>query len=748
MQPRLRISIHVASLFLLSISCGAVPRASADPQESAGLRLTLEQTAGRGERVSFSGRLPSIRWAPDGVHLREGGEWIDPITLERTPAPEPEKGARTPRDPDLWKLFASDEVDEAHAKRVARARAKSGANGGELRKVGDELWYSRGGTARRLTDGTAGKVELEELSPDGEHVAFVRGNDLFVVDTETGALRALTRDGGEDVFNGKLDWVYQEEIYGRGTFKAFWWSPDSTHIAFLRLDESDVYDFTVIDHIEPGNWRVKPEVTKYPKVGDPNPTVSLGIASAVAPSEVRWLDLERFGDDEPLIVRVSWTPGGDRLVAMVQDRIQTWMEMLFFDAESFEATTVLRETSDSWVNRPDEPRWLADGTFLWMSERTGQRHVYHYRADGELIRAITSGPWTVDSIERIDEDAGRIWFTSTKDGAVNRNLYRIDIDGSGLVRLTPGDGTHRVTWNDAHTMFLDRVSSLSTPPRLLLVDAEGRLLSELARADMGDFERYATRAWEYHQIEARDGFRLDVALLKPVPFDPKKSYPVWIPTYSGPNAPTVRNAWNASPWMQFLAQNGIVVLQVNVRSASGKGQETTAAAYLQLGVQELADLEDAVAWVTENPWADASRVGITGGSYGGFISAFALTHSDRFALAIAASGVYDWRMYDTIYTERYMSTPDRNPEGYAKTSVVEAAANLHGHLLLTHGVMDDNVHVQNAMQLVYALQKANKSFELMLYPQNRHGISNRDQRWFDRELTWRTIQRELLGIQD
>ncbi len=663
-----------------------------------GKLLTLEQASGRGEpRISFSGSLPRWRWASDGVHLttrRDGKtKWVDPITFEEMDPPETEE---------------ADEEDDPLAKLIH----------------------------------SLGDIELEDASPDRSRLAFVQENDLFVVDVASGERRAITADGSENVFNGKLDWVYQEEVYGRGDFKAFWWSPDSKHIAFLRLDESDVHTFTVVDHIEKGHFRVKPEITKYPKPGDPNPTVKLGVAVAET-GAITWVDLSKYAEDEPLVVRVGWTPGG-QVLYMVQDRIQTWLELNVAEPATGKPRTILRETSNSWTYRARPPRWLDDGTFLWMSDRTGYRHVYHYRLDGELIGACTAGEWQVSSITHVDEEKKLLWFTGTKDGAVNSNTYRVGFDGKGLKRLTQGDGRHSVSFNEARTMFIDRYSSLAQPPRVRLCDAEGKVLRSLDAPDMTDFEAYATSRWELHEIEARDGFPLDVALLKPVPFDPSKSYPVWLPTYSGPNSPTARNSWNSSTWYQFLAQNGIIVFQVNVRTASGKGLFATEQGYKRFGIPELRDLEDAVAWLTAHPWADASRVGISGHSYGGFMTAFALTHSDDFALGIAGSGVYDWAMYDTIYTERYMSTPQLNPEGYKETSVIEAAGNLKGRLVLTHGTMDDNVHMQNCLQLVYALQKAGKSFDLMLYPQSRHGIRNREQRWHRRQLEWDAIREELL----
>ncbi len=741
MHTRIHPLVAASLVLALSPACASLR----STRRAEGLRLTLEQTAGRGERVDFTGALPSYSWADDGVHLEFTADdqpvWIEPTSWMEAPVP----AANAEQGDDLWRVFAQlDGVDEELAHRIADARAQGGEEG-TLRKVDGDLWFASDGSARRLTTrGSESGIELEELAPNGKAVAFVVANNLYFVDTGTGEERALSTDGDVNTFNGKLDWVYQEEIYGRGRFKAFWWSPNSEHVAFLRLDETAVHEFTVIDHIEDGHFRVKPEVTKYPKVGDPNPTVGLGVASATSATDVRWIDLG-FEESEPLVVRVDWTPDGDRLVYMLQDRIQTWLDLHFVDVTNLADATLFRETSSAWTNRAPAPRWLDDGSFLWLSERTGQRHIYRYDASGELLTTVTKGPWSVASIDAVDEAAGRLWFGATKDGAVNSNVYRVDLDGSHLTRLTTGDGAHSVTFNRDRSMFLDRHSSLTSPPRLALFDGDGNELREIGVAASPDRDAYATGEWELFEVEARDGFLLDVSLLKPVDFDPSRSYPVWLPTYSGPNAPSVRNRWNGSAWYQFLAQNGVIVMQVNVRSASGKGIETTATCYRQLGIQELMDLEDAVAWLTALPWADGQRVGITGGSYGGFMTAFALTHSDTFSVGVAASGVYDWRMYDSIYTKRYMQTPDLNPDGYAATSVIASAGNLRGHLVITHGVMDDNVHLQNAIQLVYALQNAGKDFELMLYPQNRHGIRDAELRWHDRRLVWRTIQERLIG---
>jgi dipeptidyl-peptidase-4 len=748
----MRTPALVAVLAIPLVACSAPSSGQSDTSENgdAPKLLTLEQSAGRGGRVDLTGTLPRYRWASDGVHLElseeEAKVWIDPVTWARSePVPADEKESETPDGGVTTALLAAG-LDKARVEKLRRSALYSSPNGNVLALLDDELWWISGGNARRLGEESQGALELREASPDGKHLAFVQQNDLVRVDIEAGKRVEVTTDGSLDVFNGKLDWVYQEELYGRGNFKAFWWSPDSSALAFLRLDESAVHDFTVIDHIEKEHFRVKPEITRYPKAGDPNPTVSVGIAGLHG-SEVQWVDLSAHSDSEPLVVRVDWKPAGERLLFMLQDRIQSWMQLEEVDPATGTTRTLLRESSSGWVDRPEPARWLDDGSFLWLSERSGQKHLYRYGPDGALRSTLTSGDWSVRSIEEVDEERGLLWFGATRDGAVNRNHYRVGLDGKDLVRLTRGAGTHTPTWNQARTLFLDRHSSLGQRTRLALCDGEGQVLRELGTASSEDLEDYATSPWELHSVPARDGFELDVALLKPVSFDPKRSYPVWLPTYSGPDAPSVRNRWNGSSWYQFLAQNGVIVLQVNVRSASGKGQAVIESAYRQFGVPELADIEDVVDWLCAQPWADGERVGITGGSYGGFMTAYALTHSDRFALGIAASGVYDWRMYDTIYTERYMATPALNPEGYERSSVIAAAADLQGRLVITHGEMDDNVHLQNAIQLIWALQKAGKDFEFVLYPQNRHGIRDRDLRWHDRRMAWREIREHLLGIE-
>jgi dipeptidyl-peptidase-4 len=576
--------------------------------------------------------------------------------------------------------------------------------------------YFDGTPAVRLTRSAGGK-ELVSLSPDGKRIAFVRGGNLFSAgpDGET----QLTTDGGGDILNGKNDWVYFEELYNRN-YRAYWWSPDGAAIAFLWFDTKPVKRFTITDPI-PTAGRV--ETYPYPKAGDPNPLVRIGVVPAGG-GEVTFLDLSGYKPEDTLVARVGWLPEKKTVFAYVQDRRQTWLDVLTWPEPRSKPVKLFRETTQAWVEDLGEPRFLKDGSFLVQSERTGWKHLYHYSADGKLIRPVTEGEWEARSVIRVDEEDGHVYLSGTKDGHTTSHFYRAKLDGSGIERVTPAGGTHAVTMAPKGPLYVDRYSDEETPPRTVLREVGGTEVRTLEAAPPGrERTRYHFGRVERVRVPMSDGFVLEGVVTYPPDFDTSKKYPVWIQTYAGPHAPRVRDGYRGGPSFEHaLAGSGVISFVVDPRSASGKGAVSAWAAYKQLGVQELKDLEEAVDWLCKNPWADASRVGISGHSYGGFMTAYALTHSKKFAAGIAGAPVTDWRLYDTIYTERYMGLPSENKEGYEKSSVVRAAANLHGKLLIAHGLVDDNVHAQNTFQLIDALQRANKEFEIMIYPRARHGI--------------------------
>jgi dipeptidyl-peptidase-4 len=562
------------------------------------------------------------------------------------------------------------------------------------------------------------------FSPDGRRLAYVRGNNLFVVEVATQVERPLTTDGNGEIFNGKLDWLYQEEIYGRGRFRGFWWSPDSTRIAYLQLDERPVPDYTVVDHIP---YRPVLEVTDYPKAGDPNPAVRLGIAAATAGStDTVWVDSSAYPGGDILVVNVDWTPDGKGVVQHVQDREQTWLDLNIADAGSGKVRRVLRETTKAWVNENGTPTWLKDGSFLWLSERSGYKHLYHYQADGTLINQVTSGRWEVRTLYGVDESRSAVYFAAVEHSPIGVDIYRVQLDGRGLARLSLTDGTHRATFNPAFTQYVDVWSDVTTPAQVRLHQADGAVVRVIDANTVRALADYRLSKPEFLRVPTRDGEAMDAMMIKPPDFDPSRRYPVYQFTYAGPGAAVVLNRWGGAEQMfyQLLAQHGVIVWLLDNRSASGRGAEPQWPVYGRLGELELQDLEDGVSWLKTQPYVDTSRMVLSGWSYGGFMTAYALTHSTSWSAGIVGAPVTDWRDYDTVYTERLMKTPEHNPDGYRRTAPRFAAANLQGRMLLIHGTTDDNVHFQNSVQFSYELQRLDKQFEMMVYAKSRHSFSD------------------------
>jgi dipeptidyl-peptidase-4 len=553
-------------------------------------------------------------------------------------------------------------------------------------------------------------------------VAFIRNNNLHVISGREA--RELTTDGSRTLLNGILDWVYSEELYGRGNYRGYWWSPDSKYIAFLQLDETAVPEYTLIDDIP-----YRPDVRRwhYPKAGDPNPTVKLGIVPATG-GATRWVDTSGFADF--LIVDVSWTPDSSGVVFQVQDRQQTWLALNRADVKTGRIVRLVRETSPTWVERWQEssagPHWLRDGSFLWLSERTGWRHVYRYSANGTLQKQVTAGNWEVRQLHGLDSSEQTLFIDATAHSAIGVDLYRVRLDGTGLARLTEQEGSHRPFLNPSRELYLDSWSDINTPPQVRLYrTAAGGALRVVDANRVAALSDFALARPELLQVKARDGFVMEAMMIKPADFTPSRKYPVYQYTYGGPHSPRVSNSWGGRTYLyhQLLAQRGVIVWVMDNRTASGKGMASAWPLYRNFGATELGDIEDGVAWLKQQPFVDGSRIGIAGISYGAFMTLYALTHSRSFAMGIAEGAVTDWRNYDSIYTERYMGLPHDNADGYRRSSPRFDADRLAGNLLLIHGTLDDNVHPQNAMQFAYELQRAGKQFQMMLYPKSDHGLS-------------------------
>ena len=696
------------------------------------------------KRVAFGGSPARVTWAPDGKSFKEtrAGKLmrVDAVTGNTVPYLDSDRLALA--------LQKTAGLSAAEATRMANT-ASLHFNKGEtaiLVNHGNDLWHYDvlEGVLTRLTNNKESELE-EDFSPDGKLVSFVRGNNLFVVDVAKGDEKQLTRDGGEKIFNGYLDWVYEEELYGRGQKRGYWWSPDSKLIAFLRLDESPVPKFVLANDI-PTDQLI--ENTDYPQSGDGNPLVKLGIADVtkrtfvpiaskipkvgekLPPSilqfgdAVTFVDTKKYKPEDFLIVRVAWSPENE-VIFQAQNREQTKLDV---NAGRPNGTvkTIFDETSPAWVGINGDPNYLKDGSFIWQSERDGWNHLYHFAADGRLIRRITNGKWEVRGLHGIDEASGWIYFSGTKDSHIAENVYRVRLSDSTIERLTKGDGSHAASFNANYTHFIDTWSDVNTPPQTRLYTADGTLVRVINENKVPALAQFKISKPELMQVKTRDGFEMEAMMIKPPDFDPAKKYPVLQYTYAGPHAPQVRNAWggNRYMWHQLLAQKGYIIWICDNRTASGKGLESTWPVYKRMGDLELRDIEDGIAYLKSLPYVDGDRIGIWGWSYGGFMTSYAMTHSKTFKAGIAGGTVSDWALYDSIYTERYMMTPQNNKEGYDKTSVIKAAKDLHGRILLIHGMMDDNVHMQNTVQLAHEFQKHNKQFDLMLYPTQRHGVTN------------------------
>jgi dipeptidyl-peptidase-4 len=686
--------------------------------------LTIGSIYDPEQRIDFTGAPPTnVRWIDDNTYLqvrRSNGsvEWLKV---------EAASGRTSP-------LFDPARLEAALAATpgitpAAAAQARSGDIQfnpqwtAAIVEIDQDLYFYEFSTsaATRLTS-AAGREEEPSFSPDGRLVAFVRGHNLHVVDIASRKEAALTSDGSREILNGKLDWLYQEEIYGRGRFRGYWWSPDSTKLAFLQLDERPVPEYTVVDDF---SYRPVVEVTDYPKAGDPNPLVKLAVAG-VTGGPLQWIDLAAYAPADCLIVDVDWAPDSRSVAFQVQNREQTWLDFNLADAASGRTTRVLHETTPAWVNANGSAKWLKDGTFLWLSERSGFKHLYRYRRDGSLVSRVTDGRWDIRTLYGIDEQRGVVYFDSGARRHIDTDIYRVGLDGKDLTRLSDRGGTHRAIFNPSFTQYVGVWSDVTTPPQVRLHRADGSEVRVIDANPAPAGTQFRLSAPEFVEVRTRDGFAMDAMMIKPPDFDPSRRYPVFQLTYAGPGTASVRNQWGGTAYMfnQMLAQHGVVVWVLDNRSAGGKGAESQWPVYGRLGELELQDLEDGISWLKQQPYIDPTRIVLHGWSYGGFMTAYALTHSTSWSAGVVGAPVTDWRNYDTVYTERYMKTPQNNPDGYRRTAPRFAAAALHGRLLLVHGSIDDNVHMQNSEQFAYELQRAGKPFEMMVYPRSRHGLTD------------------------
>jgi len=579
-------------------------------------------------------------------------------------------------------------------------------------KSGSKVYPPFGGEPQNVTP-----------SPDTTWFAYTRDSrDLYLRNRATNSEKRLTSDGSETVYNGYAAWVYWEEVLGRSTqHRAFWWSPDSRYLAFMRFDEAKVPVFPIAGATGQHGYL---EDQRYPKSGDPNPLVRMGIVE-VATGKITWADFDASADQ--YFGTPFWSPDSKALWMQWKNRGQDKQVIYAVNPATGSKTEVLTETQKTWVDWLTDIHFLKDGKhFIIQSDQSGWMHLYLHTMDGKLKNPITSGAFTVTGLTHIDEKTQTLYFTARKETSTRTDLYKIGLNGKGLQRLTFGDFSHQVQVSPDGNYFITTYSSLQSPPKIALLDKNGKLVRELADAKGGDFDQFALARTELVRVPTSDGFQLPMTIKYPTNFDPSKRYPVLISIYGGPNAGTVYDRWSYVPQSQWYAQEGLLQVAIDHRASGHFGKLGQNYMHRNLGKWEMADYSTAVKWLIDKGLVDPKKVAITGGSYGGYVTALALTRgADVFTHGIANFGVMDWQLYDSEYTERFMDTPAENPDGYKESAVLTYADRLKGTLRIVHGTMDDNVHMQNSVQLVDQLENLGKHFEFMIYPGARHGFGTK-----------------------
>jgi dipeptidyl-peptidase-4 len=561
-----------------------------------------------------------------------------------------------------------------------------------------------------------------KFSPDGKSVAFVRDNDLYVWDLASKRERRLTSDGSTEIINGTTDWVYEEEL---GLRDAFRWSPDSRRIAYWRFDQSPVPAFPMTDQL---SVYPKVSVLRYPKAGQPNSRVTVGVIPAVGGQTV-WLDAGP--DTGQYIARMDWS-GADSLVVRRLPRRQNRLDILMLSATSGKGRIVASDSdSAGYVDVDDHSvRWIEDGRrFLLLSDRTGWRQVFLYDRAGRLVRQVTQDGADVLDIIDVDEKQGVVYVVAAAPSPTQRQVFRYALDGDARAQVTQAPGSHSASFSPGFRYMLDIHSAAGQPARAVMHDLATRRAPRplVDNAELAaKLAALSVRPPQFFRLPMPDGTPLDAYRLVPADFDSTTRYPVLMYVYGGPAAPQVNDAWGGTRylWHQMLTQRGYVVVVVDNRGAAWRGRDFRKVTQLRLGMHESQDQIDAAKWLGAQPWVDAGRIGIWGWSYGGYMTALTAGRGGSlFKAAISVAPVADWRLYDTIYTERLMWTPQGNPEGYASSSVLPHLEGLSAYLLLVHGTGDDNVHPQNSVQIANQLQALGKPFEMMLYPNRTHSIS-------------------------
>ncbi|MCC5913228.1 MAG: S9 family peptidase [Balneolaceae bacterium] len=577
----------------------------------------------------------------------------------------------------------------------------------------------------------AGAAFTAELSPDGQSIAYHRDGEIYLFELETGEEKQLTSGADEHLYNGRFGWVYEEEF---GQVQAWGWSHDSRYIAYWQSDERDVKRFVSTDY-----EGIYPEYTDipYPKAGEKNPEVRIGVVDTET-GENRWMDLEL---NDGLIPRIYWTANEGELAVVWMNRQQNHLKLHLFDVKNGTGQMIMEESDDEgWIDVYDFFAGIDDHfffpeereEFFWISDRDGYSHIYLYDYEGNLINQVTEGDWEVTNLFAVNTDYERIYFESTEVSPLERHLWSVRFDGSDKRRYTDEEGRHSISMGANGRYFINSWSNIETPKHVELRSTENGGEHLKTFTDNAAVSAYI-RQYEYSPRElfsftTVSGVELDGYLIKPHDFDPDSTYPLIMMVYGGPGAQGVYNEFETNAWYQFLAQQGYMIADINNRGSGGYGRDFEKSVYLNLGINEAEDFAAAADYLGSYSWIDSSRMAIRGHSYGGYMAALTMVLYPRvFRVALVAAPVTDWRLYDTIYTERYMGLPEENRENYINSSVMAHARNMQGSMLVVHSSMDENVHIQNTMQMIIAFTDTGKDVELRIYPPGEHGVAYNQQ---------------------
>jgi len=597
------------------------------------------------------------------------------------------------------------------------------------------------GDVQELMDGE--KISYATLSPDNSKVAFVKDNNLYYVALATNKATQITHDGKwNHIINGSADWVYEEEF---SMAQAFDWSPDGKKIAYLRFDESEVPEFNmqIWGPLYPEDYKFK-----YPKAGEKNAEVSIHVYDL---DGGKTISVDAGEEKDIYLPRIYWAGNSETLAFIRLNRLQNQMDLLHANAATGESKLVVEETSDTYVdlNYNDNLQYLKNGKgIIRTSEKDGYKHIYHHDMDGKLIRQITTGNWEVTDLIGVDESSNTLYYLSTEISPLEKNLYAIGLNGKKKELLTPAKGTHAVNMSGDFKYYIDYYTTANEPLTVTLNTSKGKIVKVLEdnKSLKDNLANFAISQREFFEFETVDGTLLNGYLLKPADFDENKQYPVLMYVYGGPGSQTVTNSWGGSRdfWHHHLAAEGYIVASIDNRGTGARGKEFKDLTYANLGKIETEDQIAGARYLGSLPFVDPERIGIWGWSYGGYMSSLALmVGNDVFKTAIAVAPVTTWRYYDTIYTERYLQTPQLNAAGYDNNSPITHVNKLKGNFLLIHGTGDDNVHYQNAVDLVDALISADKQFETFYYPNRNHGIYGGNTTWHLYNMMTDFIKRKL-----